>query len=566
MTHASDHPNSLEPSSAGFAPSAPPATGELPDEGCSRPEELLLDPRRGEARLSFRFLPHECWWGGNVSLGHQMPISGLSQFSLSLLGNNMGNQSQPIYLSTGGRVIASEKAFSARFADGVIELSAPRSAVTCTRPGTTLREAYLHVSQHQHGFAGRIPDERLFRGPHYNSWIELGYNQNQPGLLQYAREILAHGYPPGVLMIDDSWQSSHGDWQFHPGRFPDPAGMVAELQSMGFSVLLWICPFVSPDTTVYRDLARKGLLIRDPDDHSQVLWAFTQDHPKIVRWWNGSSAMIDLTHPEGHRWFTQQLNRLRQDFRVDGFKFDAGDARFYAGRILSHDPDADANDHMEIYARLALEYPLSELRACWRLGGQPIAQRLRDKRHLWEDLALLVPHMITLSLLGHPYSCPDMIGGGEIESFTNLAEVDQELFVRYAQCSALMPMMQFSAGPWRVLDPRHAELCLAAARLHQRMAPCLVEEARRASRTGLPILRPLEFNFANRGFVGVTQQFMIGDRLLVAPVVERGATSIPVAVPPGRWRSWRGALVTGPCTLTEPVGLEDLPFYECLAD
>ena len=57
------------------------------------------------------------------------------------------------------------------------------------------------------------------------------------------------------------------------------------------------------------------------------------------------------------------------------------------------------------------------------------------------------------------YTCPDMIGGGEYLNFLeNSSNLDEELFVRYAQCAALMPMMQFSAAPWRVLSKENFEI------------------------------------------------------------------------------------------------------------
>ncbi|VAW23213.1 hypothetical protein MNBD_BACTEROID01-1875 [hydrothermal vent metagenome] len=51
-------------------------------------------------------------------------------------------------------------------------------------------------------------------------------------------------------MIDDNWQEDYGKWDFHPGRFPNPKGMMDSLHQMGFKVMVWICPFVSPDCDV----------------------------------------------------------------------------------------------------------------------------------------------------------------------------------------------------------------------------------------------------------------------------------------------------------------------------
>ena len=56
------------------------------------------------------------------------------------------------------------------------------------------------------------------------------------------------------------------------------------------------------------------------------------------------------------------------------------------------------NDHCEAYAKLGLEFPLNELRACWKMAGQPLVQRLRDKSHTWDDVRVLIPDMISTGL------------------------------------------------------------------------------------------------------------------------------------------------------------------------
>src|SRR5690606_26097909 len=130
----------------------------------------------------------------------------------------------------------------------------------------------------------------------YNTWIELLYDQNQEDILKYARSIIDNGFPPGVIMIDDNWQQAYGTWEFRKERFDDPKAMIDELHSMGFKVMMWVCPFVSPDTQVYRELRDKDLLLKDETGQ-----------PKAVHWWNGQSAVLDLTHPDAGSWFKDRL-------------------------------------------------------------------------------------------------------------------------------------------------------------------------------------------------------------------------------------------------------------------
>jgi alpha-glucosidase len=355
-------------------------------------------------------------------------------------------------------------------------------------------------------------------------------------------------------MIDDNWQEDYGVWEFSARRFQDPKAMMDRLHKLGFKVMLWVVPFVSPDSATSRDLAQRGLLLRDANRKSS---------PAIVPWWNGASAVLDLSNPAAREWFDGRLRHLVETYGVDGFKFDGGDANYYTGPVVSSKPSLP-NDHTAWFAELGLGYPLNEYRASWKMAGRPLAQRLRDKRHNWNDLRELVPGIIAQGLMGYPFTCPDMIGGGEYESFLNISGVDQELMVRSAQASALMPMMQFSVAPWRVLSAENAALCRRMALLHEQFGAEILELARASAKSGEPIARPLAYTYPNGGYEQIKDQFLLGDTILVAPVLEKGARSRKIVFPAGSWKGDDGSAVTGPATVEIAAPLDRLPWYRRL--
>lgn len=195
------------------------------------------------------------------------------------------------------------------------------------------------------------------------------------------------------------------------------------------------------------------------------------------------------------------------------------------------------------------------------MGGRPLGQRLHDKPCRWGagGLGSLIPESIAQGLIGAVFNCPDMIGGGDVVDVLAGESIDPELFVRFAQCSALFPMMQFSLAPWRVLDADHLAAVAAAVELRQALLPEIMALVRHAADTGEPILRPLAYH--HRGYDAVRDQFLLGEDLLVAPVLERGATTRRVLLPPGRWMAADGAGVTGPSEIELPVTLASLPWW-----
>jgi alpha-glucosidase (family GH31 glycosyl hydrolase) len=318
---------------------------------------------------------------------------------------------------------------------------------------------------------------------------------------------------------------------------------------MGFHVMLWLVPFVSPDSEIYRTLARSGRLVTGTDGR-----------PVVREWWNGHSALLDLTHPGAVAWLQGALDTLRLA-GVDGFKFDAGDLRDYRPDDVTRG-GGGAMQQCEAWAQLAAGFPFNEMRACWKMGAQPLAQRLHDKPSTWGagGLASLIPEAVAQGLIGHPFNCPDMIGGGDTASFAGGARLDQELFVRFAQCAALFPMMQFSLAPWRVLDERHLAAVHAAVRLRQSLRPRLKELIDGAAATGEPILRPLTYHFP--GHETVHDEFLLGEDLLCAPVLEPGARRRLVRIPPGTWRAGDAPRISGPADIEVEVTLESMPVWE----
>ena len=134
---------------------------------------------------------------------------------------------------------------------------------------------------------------------------------------------------------------------------------------------------------------------------------------------------------------------------------------------------------------------------------------------------------------------------------------DQEFFVRYAQIAALSPMIQFSVNPARALDAEHLAAVKEALAVRAEHLPLILSLVDDAAATGEPVVRPMSYHEA--GFEAVTDQFFLGPDLLVAPVLERGATTRAVQVPPGAWHAPDGTTVEGPATVEVPVGLTTLP-------
>ncbi len=511
---------------------------------------------------SIKLLDGEKWWGGATALGHMLPLSDGGK-TCDLRKTCYSNQAAPLLVSSKGRYIWSDKPFAFKIKDGSLVIVSDFEKVEPAKAGKTLKDAYLAASKKHFPPDGKIPPEEFFSKPQFNTWIELVRNQNQPDIEKYAEAIVANGFPCGVIMIDGGWERYYGMLEFRTDRFPNAKALNEKLHKMGFKVLYWVGPFVASAGGEYLEWRNEGVLLQSKK--GKKLKNGRRDIA-ICPFWSGYTALYDMTNKKARDHFIARLKKLQSDYSIDGFKFDGGDSHYVTSPdILFDSPDNVPNDYTEEWAKIGLEFPYNEYRACWKMGGRAIVQRLLDKYYSWNDLKLLVPHMVAAGLIGHAYTCPDMIGGGDYISFFNVdqSKLDQRLIVRFAQASALMPMMQFSLAPWRVLDKKHLDLCRQAANLHVKFGDYILKMARHASKSGEPIVRAMEYEFPNQGFEECKDQYMLGDKYLVAPVLTPDDFR-SVRLPDGKWRDELGNVYEGGKTVRIDAPIERLPYFERL--
>lgn len=537
---------------------------------------LMLTPGMALAQKIVEPLPGEYWWGAVVDKGYAQPfntfdvrdnrllfedlepdaltVNYTEAAPFDLAENGARGFTMPLLLSSKGRYIWSDRPFAFRFENGKLLLYTDLEVV---KAGETLRDAYLAASSAHFPFDGREPGSLMFTKPQFNNWIESAvFGINQENAEKYVDAIAASGFPCGVVTIDGGWQVYHGRRDFHPDTFPCAVRLFDKIHSYGYKGMLWCSYFLSPDSRPeyvnYKPTAQ-NILVRNRHNPLEAA---------LVWWWNGISVTMDLTAPAIRQKFTDELKDMARRFHFDGFKFDGGDPEYFRGQALFSEPWMTPADFGTAFNLVGEAFPYNEYRAGYNTGGRPLVLRLHDVGHSWAEMKTIIPNMTLAGLCGYPYAFPDMIGGGLVQSYMPGKEFSHKLFIRSCQLQALMPMMQFSAAPWRVLTPEECDICRKFAILHTEFAPYIMEQVHHASSTGEPIVRSMEYEFPDSGYAKVDQQFMLGPRYLVAPVLTED-DSKTVYLPEGTWRDDEGKVFHGPQVLElRNVALDRLPYYE----
>lgn len=397
------------------------------------------------------------------------------------------------------------------------------------------------------------PDEFIAK-PLWTTWAQFKTDISQEIVLRFAREIGRHGFGCALLGIDARWQPVMGDSHFNPAIFPDPQAMADAAQALGIKLTLWTAPYIEEASENFKPGAEGGYFITD-----------AQGQPFIGPWWGGQAAFVDPSRAESMGWYMGNFRRDAVDrYGLHGLKIDGGEAMFYAQEGMAIPGGQAINRLNQLYVRhAARHFPWSDTRSGWRNQAEPMLFRQWDKASQWgfdNGLASCLAQAMMLNLLGYPYSFPDMIGGNLYGEQIMTAE----LMSRWTQAVAPMPIIQFSVAPWDYGEECTA-LCARYARLHEELAGRNSALARQR----VPIVRPLWWLAPeDEAALSCADEYLIGDDLLVAPVIQEGARSRAIYLPPGTWRSyWDHAEVhQGASWLGDyPAPLDVLPLFERVA-
>ncbi|HEY2642756.1 MAG TPA: TIM-barrel domain-containing protein [Galbitalea sp.] len=372
------------------------------------------------------------------------------------------------------------------------------------------------------------------------------------------------------------------DFSFPPdGAWSDPKGMTDELHARDVKLHLWQIPLLKmrphPTGQAAADAAaaiRENVLIEELAPTGSL-------RPYRNRgWWFPLGLMPDLTDERAAAWWTEKRRYLVEEVGIDGFKTDGGEHAW--GRDLRYldgkHGDEGNNLFPVFYAKAfgdllqsAGKAPVTFSRAGYSGSQAHGAFWAGDENSTWEAFRWSMLAGLSAASSGIVYWGWDIAGfSGEIPS--------AELYLRAAAASAFVPIMQYHSEfnhhrlpsrdrtPWNIAersgDARVLPVFRRFAQMRERLVPYLAEQARLTIETSAPLMRPLYFDHPGDERVwDFPVQWMLGDSILVAPVLEPGAESWRVYLPMGEWvDAFTGEAVL-PGVVERSTPIDELPVY-----
>lgn len=382
--------------------------------------------------------------------------------------------------------------------------------------------------------------------------------------------------PPGVYMFDRPWAGGtfgFDDFQWDPQRFPNPDGMLRVARERGYRVAVWSAALATGTA---------------PGSNGAEARANGWLAPGLAPWPDIPDAQVlDITDPAVRAWWTEKHVEFLRRWDVSAIKLDRGEEYVTQEPI---DVFADGRSGVEVRN----DYPVLNLRLFHDLlrtarGDGDFVVKARSAYAgaqqwgiVWggdspgsrafgagpgTDLGLraAIIGQQRAAFLGFPFWGSDTGGYYQFKQ--------RDVFARWLEFSAFCALMEIGGhgphAPWAMpTEPAYDEEMIAIyrryVRLHHDLIPYTMRQAEAAARSGLPIARPLVFEWPHDPEVADRwDEYLFGADLLVAPVWRNGARNREVYLPAGRWEDFwdRSRTFTGPTTITVDAPLDVIPVF-----
>ena len=407
-----------------------------------------------------------------------------------------------------------------------------------------------------------------------------------------AREYREHDLPLDVIHLDIHYMQDYRVFTWDRSRFPDPARLTRSLAQMGVRAINIVDPGVKYQPSEAPPAAASAH--PELDDQSQRYYAYDQGvandffvkradgRPMITRVWPGESLFVDYTKPEARKWWGD-LHKAYTDQGIAGIWNDMNEPADFVDQTGGNQRDGVYEDNGEhtrhaknrnVFGQLMgratfeglsrlrpNERPFVITRAAYAGQQRYTAMWTGDTRSSWDALFLSVPMLQNLGLSGETFV------GGDIGGYSG--HCDGEFLVRSYQLSFLVPFCRnhkeidgYDQEPWR-FGPYYEGIIRKYLKLRYQLLPYLYATMETAHRTGLPLLRAtLLYDQTDPQLYALDDQLMVGDDLLLAPVVNPNQEHRRVYLPKGQWYDfWTGQKHEGKQFVLRATPLETVPLY-----
>lgn len=404
----------------------------------------------------------------------------------------------------------------------------------------------------------------------------LGYQQcrfsyfSQEEVRELVKTFEEKDIPLDVVYLDIDYMDGFRVMTFKTPNFDDAAGLISDLKEKGIRTITIIDPGVKVDEEY--EVFKRG---KEGNHFTKKL----DGEIFIGAVWPGDSAFPDFSNKECREWWKSELKKFISEHGMDGIWNDMNEPCVFNNdhktmlETCLHNSDNGVIEHKEFHNRYGFEmsrcskeaqeelHPnergFSMTRATYAGGQRYSSVWTGDNMSLWSQMRMSISMNANLGISGFSFIGNDVSGFG--------LDSSEELFIRWMEMGPFIPIFRNHSNmytrrqePW-AFGPRAEKIAKKSIELRYELLPYIYDLYYISHKEGLPIFRPMIMEYEkDMNLLNMREQFMLGENMIVAPVLYEGERSKTVYLPKGSWFNYftREKLQGGkwyklPCELDE---------------
>ena len=500
---------------------------------------LAYVERNGEANrstFSFQTKPDECFYGTGERFT-KMDLSGKTFQLRNQDGQGVNNRRTykniPFYLSSENYGVFVHTSAFAKFS--LADHSTRSAQVLVEEPlvdffviGGENPEQILFGYRQLTGFPTMPP---LWS---FGTWMSRMTYFSADEVNDICDRMRTEDFPCDVIHLDTGWFETDWlcEWKFNDERFPNPPQFIQNLKDKGYRVSLWQLPYISYNAIQYKEADENEYISKSERLISGSSNFSVQDF----------AGTIDLTYDKATEWYKGLLRNLLE-MGVVCIKTDFGEDIHLDAEYRNMSPEKLHNLYPLLYQKAAYEVT-KEVPGdgiIWARAGWAGCQRYPlhwggDSACSWDGLAGSLKGGLQLGLSGFAFWSHDVPGFHGVPNFMN-SVLPEDIYVRWTQFGVFSSHLRYHGShkrePWHY--PNIAPIIRKWLKLRYQLIPYILEQSKKAIKTGFPVLRALILHHPNdKTCRQIDDQYYFGDNMLVAPVMNSENTR-DIYLPEGTW-------------------------------
>lgn len=408
-------------------------------------------------------------------------------------------------------------------------------------------------------FTGFPPEVPLWS---YGVWMSRMTYFSADEVRNVGSKLRDDKFPCDVLHIDTGWFEHDWmcDWKFGKKNFPEPEKFIKEMNHKGFRITLWQTPYIYNGNKLLKATKKNYLILcknRDGNNTSD----FRDDN--LI-------GIIDFSNPDAVQWYKGMLKELLQK-GVAAIKTDFGERVPEETKSYNMPSDLLHNLYGLLYQKAAFEITkeITGDGIIWARAGWIGCQRYPvhwggDAATTWDGLAATIRGGLHLGCSGFAYWSHDIPGFHGLPDFMN-SKIEDDLYVRWTQVGVFSSHMRYhGTSPREPYNfPKVSDIVRGWLQLRYCLIPYLIEQSKKCTKTGYPVLRALIFHHEDDPICwNIDDQYYFGDSFMIAPILN-SENIRDVYLPKGLWTDfWTGEVIEGSKLLKNIKSpLSHIPIY-----